>query len=488
MTTAVDHRPEPVPEPGESGEAPRPWWRTFAGGLSLITLVGLVLRVVYVVGARHGVCGGGILVEGCPGDAWVYRHSALLLADGHGFVSPVDWAVSHGRLHLASADHPPLLIVVLAGASWLGLRSWLAHGLVIALIGTASVVVAGLLGREVGGRRLGTPIGLLAAALVALSPNVWINDGNVLSESPAILLILLVAWTAYRCWARPSWGRAALVGALIGLAMLVRPESGLLVVLVAAPITLLHRSSPWRDRIGRLVAVGVVAAAVCAPWVAYNVARFNHPVTLSTGFGITLANTNCDITYYGDRTGYWSPDCIPPFTRARGEDQSDDEQYLRRVGMDYLRSHQRRFPVVVLARLGRMFDVYRVGQQVHLDFYEGRPVWASWIGLVVFYPTVVFAALGAWALRRRRVPISPLVGPIALVVVNAVLTFGHARYRAPAEGVLLVLAAVGLHAAWRRISARRSRARGAPRTGPGPRPAGAEGGSSGTTPAPARTP
>jgi len=466
----------------------RPWWRTFGFGLAVLTLLGLAIRLVYVLAARHGVCGGGILIDGCPGDAWVYRHSANLLADGKGFISPVDYAVSRGRLHLASADHPPLLIVVLAGFSLVGLSSWLAHGLVVVAIGTVSVVVAGLLGREVGGPRLGARVGLIAAALVACSPNVWINDGNILSESPAILLVLLMAWTAYRCWRRPSWGRAALVGLTIGLAMLVRPESALLVLIVGAPITLAHHASAWRDRLGRFVLIGVVAGVVCAPWVGYNLTRFNHPVTLSTGFGITLANTNCDITYYGDRTGYWSPDCIPPFERARGEDQSDDEQSLRQVGLDYIRSHQRRYPVVVLARLGRMFNVYRVGQQVQFDYYEGRPTWASRIGLGFFYPTVLLAALGVVALRRRRVPISPLVGPIVLVVVNAVITFGHARYRAPAEGVLCVLAAVGLDAVVRRLSAARRRARGAPRTAPVPLPAAAAGASSGTDPAPPRSP
>lgn len=484
MTALVDTVP-----PTDDGGGPArvtPWWRTFGGALALIALAGLALRLGYVLTARHGVCGGGILVDGCPGDAWVYRRSALLLADGQGFVNPVEWVVRNRAE--ASADHPPLLIVVLAAFSWVGLRSWTAHQLVIVAIGTASVIVAGLVGREVGGRRLGTPIGLVAAALVALSPNVWLNDGNVLSESPAILLVLGIAWAAYRLWARPSWGRAAVTGALIGLAMLVRPESGLLIVLIGLPVVLGRRGSSGRDRIVHLVALGAAAGIVCLPWVGYNLTRFNHPVTLSTGFGITLANTNCDITYYGDRTGYWSPGCIPEFTRSPGADQSDDERYLRQVGTDYIRSHTRRYPVVVLARLGRMFNVYRVGQQVQLDTYEGRPVWAGRLGLAFFYPTLALAALGAVALRRRRVPVSPLVGPVVLVVVTATITFGHARYRAPAEGVLCVLAAVGIHALALRVRAGRRRARADRRSEPGPPPAAAAGAPSGTAPEPPSTP
>jgi len=467
--------------------AARPPWLTFAFGLGLITTVGLAIRLVYVLAARQGVCGGGILVPGCPGDAWVYHHSADLLARGKGFISPVDYALSHGRLHLRSADHPPLLIVVLAAASFVGLGSWTAHLLVVVAIGTTSIVVAGLMGREVFGPR----VALVGAALVAVNPNVWINDGNVLSESAAILGTLLIAWAAYRLWARPSWGRAALLGAAIGAAMLVRPESGMLLVVVALPIVALRRDTAWRDRLVRLVAVGVAAFVVCLPWVGYNLARFNHPVTLSTGFGITLANTNCDLTYYGDRTGYWSPECIPAFQRTRGQDQSDDELFLRRTGLDYITSHKGRFPVVVAARLGRMFNLYAVRQQVELDFWEGRPTWASWIALGFFYPTMALAALGAVATRRRRIPLSPLLGPVVVVVANAVLTFGHARYRAPAEGVLCVLAAVGVDAMVRRsrgATGWRSRARGPRRTSRAPLPPAGEGASTGTGPRPASTP
>jgi 4-amino-4-deoxy-L-arabinose transferase-like glycosyltransferase len=416
---------------------PRPD-RRYVVGLLAVAAVGLALRLAFYLLAHTDACGEALLVEGCAGDAWVYHHSANLLAGGQGFISPVDWIVNGERF--PSADHPPLFFAILAVFSWVGLDSWAAHHFVVVAMGAATILVTGLATREVFGERAG----LIAAGLVALNPNVWINDGNILSETPAILCTVLVMWTGYRLWYRRSLAAAALLGASIGAAMLIRPESGLLLVLVGVPMTLLARDAPWRDRLARLVLVGLAAFLVVLPWVGYNLTRFNHPVTLSTGFGITLANTNCDITYYGPLTGYWSPRCIPEIPRPRNWDQSDDERFLRRTGLDYIGSHQRRFPVVVAARLGRMWNFYRPFQQIDLDYFEGRPRWASQLGLLVFYPTVGLAIYGGVLARRRRIPLMPVVAPVIVVTLSAVITFGHARYRAPAEATICILAAVGL--------------------------------------------
>jgi len=258
-------------------------------------------------------------------------------------------------------------------------------------------------------------------------------------------LMFAAIWTAYRLWYRPSWGRAVVLGAVIGASMLVRPETGLLVVLLAAPIALLRREGSVLRRLERLGVVIVVAVVVIAPWVGYNLSRFNHPVFLSNT-GTSVANTNCDITYYGPLVGYWSPACIPPFTRAPGEDQSDDDIFLRRVGLDYIRAHERRFPVVVAARIARMWGVFRPAQQIRLEYYEGRPRWAGWLALGALYATVLVAVYGGVVTRRRRIPLTPLLAPIILVIITAMSTFGVSRYRAPAESALCILIAVGIDA------------------------------------------
>jgi hypothetical protein len=54
------------------------------------------------------------------------------------------------------------------------------------------------------------------------------------------------------------------------------------------------------------------------------------------------------------------------------------------------------------------------------------------------------AVLGALRLRRRRVPITPLVAPVVIVTLVAAAFYGLVRFRAPAEVSIVVLAAVAL--------------------------------------------
>jgi hypothetical protein len=54
------------------------------------------------------------------------------------------------------------------------------------------------------------------------------------------------------------------------------------------------------------------------------------------------------------------------------------------------------------------------------------------------------AAYGIPLLRQRRVRLFPLLAPIGIVTVVAVVFYGSVRYRVPAEVSIAVLAAVSL--------------------------------------------
>jgi hypothetical protein len=461
--------------------------RRFTLRLGLVVAVGLAVRLAYLWFSRKGTCNFTYPADrppGCAGDSYVYHWGARLLAEGKGFIVPTDYIVSGGTVHKAGADHPPLYLLVLGLVSWLGAKTWLAHEYVSVVIGTASVAVAGLLGRDVAGERTG----LFAAGAVALYPYVWVNDALVLSEGLSILLVLVVVWLAYRFWHRPSWTSAGALGVAVGAVGLTRAEGLLLGPILVLPLALRAAGLSWRDRFGRLAVAAVAAGATVAPWAIYNLTRFDNPVTLSTGFGITLANTNCDDTYHGPGLGYWSFRCIGalPWTQSRDElgqlddaevrqlaewadvtvprgsttgavidailakgptaDQSDDELFLRHKGMAYIRDHERRVPTVVAARLGRVWNLYRPTQMTHLDVDEGRPLWASRLGLATFYPVVLLAAAGVVVLWRRRIPVWPLVAPAVIVTIATAITFGQTRYRTTTEGALAVLAGVALAA------------------------------------------
>src|SRR5204862_6489197 len=86
------------------------------------------------------------------------------VADGRGYIEPfVNAAYGTG---VATAAHPPLYPTVLAGLSFLGLDGVLAHRALGAFLGGATIVLVALIGRRVGGER----VGLAAAGIAALYP------------------------------------------------------------------------------------------------------------------------------------------------------------------------------------------------------------------------------------------------------------------------------------------------------------------------------
>ena len=98
-----------------------------------------------------------------------------------------------------------------------------------------------------------------------------------------------------------------------------------------------------------------------------------------------------------------------------------------------------------------MWDVFRPTQNVHLNaFYERRGDAASWAVLVGYYLLLPFAIGGLVVMRRRRIPIFPMIAIAVSVTITVALSFGITRYRAPVDAVLPVLAAVALDALWRR--------------------------------------
>jgi hypothetical protein len=109
-------------------------------------------------------------------------------------------------------------------------------------------------------------------------------------------------------------------------------------------------------------------------------------------------------------------------------------------------------PVAVIAKEGRTWSFYRPGQQINLDRIccatDARVLWARF---VAFWLLVPAAVVGGIALRRRARPVWPLLTFFLVVVLTTAMTTGEPRYRATAEVPLVILAAVGFDALWRRV-------------------------------------
>ena len=404
-----------------------PWTRSFAGRLGAIAVGALALRLIYLYALGRNVGGAG--------DYAFYNATANLIADGHFFIEPFRFVAD--RVVTPTAAHPPLWPLLLSGSSLLGGTSEVAHKLVGCLVGTGVVVLLGLLGRRIAGDRLG----LAAAALAAVYPVLIAADASLMSEALFGLFVALAMIAALRLAEQPTVGRAAVLGAVIGLSALTRSEGVLLIVLLAAPLVL--RTRP--------VLLAVAAAAmvlVIAPWTARNWAEFGQPVLISNNDGTLLAGANCPDTYSGALLGGWSFDCISKARLSDNEAARSDR--WRSEGMEYALDHPGRWPVVVPVRVLRTFDLYQPLAQS--EFAEGRNRTADRIGVFCFFALVPLALLGIVALRGRAPVLMVLLAPVAMVLITSVLGYGIPRLRHAAELPLVVLAAAGLLLLWDRWS------------------------------------
>ena len=213
--------------------------RRFATWLALIAFLGFLLRVWYVYAMRHHFVGG---------DGYRYHGGALRLADGRGFTNPFNPVVP-------DVGHPPGWTILLAGPTKLfGLKSWLDHQYVTSCLGAATIAMVGVATRAVFGVRTA----LIAAALTAAYPFVWLYEREVVSEPLVMFFVATAIWLAYKFAAAPSRGLAVALGALVGvLAMTKSDEVAIGVVLVTPLILSPAVLAPKAHRVARRGGGGV---------------------------------------------------------------------------------------------------------------------------------------------------------------------------------------------------------------------------------------
>jgi hypothetical protein len=413
------------------------WWRP---GLLAVIGAAIAVRVAFAVLIAPDLPP--------PGDAIVYREMAASLSRGDGLL-----LAAPGTDQLApTAEHPPVFPAVLAGLDLIGLESYRAHGVSLALLSGVGVGLVALVGRRVGG----PAVGLTAAGLAAVHPMWFQSAGVVMSESVHLVLVPAVLLTALRVQENPTWGRVAALGALIGAAALNRPESLGFLVVVGIPAVVLSRLGPGAS-LRAMAAMAAVVLLVVTPWLVRNERQLGG-VTMATNSGKTLLGSNCDAAYEGPGLGGFDYECQfgaasflvevgPPDGGIWGAREFDDA--LGDAGRRFISDHRGEVPRVVGARVLRMWGLAFGADQLAFDVSEGRHRPSQRAGQWLHLALLPFAVAGAvLGFRRGRGPETAiLLGIPVLVTLTTLLVYGGTRMRSGAEPAIAVLAAVGLVAA-----------------------------------------
>jgi 4-amino-4-deoxy-L-arabinose transferase-like glycosyltransferase len=380
------------------------------------------------------------------GDPLYYHTQANTLANGLGFVEPLNWIASGTRI--PTAVHGPGYTIYLAVFSRLGASTWFDHRMASSLIGAGSVLLAILLAKRLGG----SLAAVLAGVFAAMYPNMWTIDGVLFPEGLFIFCCGLTMVFAYRWRDHHRVSDAIGLGAAIGAAALTRGEGIFLTVLLAAPLMLLARTLTRRVRFTALAWVFVATLAVVAPWTLRNMVVFEKFVPLSTNGNELHVYSNCTDTYEGKFLGFWLFDCQQRLRDPDGDgvvnfeppgDEAEKAAYWQEVGFTHARENIEQLPKVLAARVGRQWDLFRPFQNASFAAIEGRsPDWAR-VALGCYYALAAASVVGVRRLRRSGAMLLPLGAQFAAVTITAAFAYGTTRFRAPAELALCVLAAVG---------------------------------------------
>ncbi|MBI4348605.1 MAG: glycosyltransferase family 39 protein [Elusimicrobia bacterium] len=364
-----------------------PWRRLLAVGL-----LALAVRVAFALATSQGA------VE-LQGDAGDYHHYALNLLEKGSYED----ATGDRLFRMPGYALFVALVYAVSGPSVLAVQ------LAQCVLGALACVMIGLAATRISGERWGLACALAAAAYLGLVE----PCARILSESfdSDLIAYALAAWYAFD--AGPG-AKAALVGALLGAACLVRPDLGLF---AGAFGVLLPRLAPgYRLRHGAVLLAAF--GAVLAPWVIRNTLVFGRPILGSsqseTGLYMGLA---LPLEHFKD---------IPASKRAGDIPELEEKEfYARELG-----SLLRETPPAKIVR-AYAFNVASM-------FYPFLPQY-DWT-YVLLVPFWLWAVAALWRDERLRV-LHLLLG--LYVFVHVFAGGPVSRYRQPISAPLILLAGAG---------------------------------------------
>lgn len=301
--------------------------------------------------------------------------------------------------------------------------------------------------------------GRFAAICVALNPIFVIETGQILTESVFLLLLFgaLVVYAqmtrsteASQLQARSQWRKAALIGALLGLATLTRAVTLALPVIFFAHLVYHYRRQALRP-ILILLAAYMLTVSI---WSVYTVVRWHKFVFAAEGIAANV--------YLGATDGWCGPECVDKAVGIAPGDGGDNQSKYAQGAVAAITSD----PIgYVRRRLSNLAEA--LFQPHNTPYYPGESIkglfsvwWSngrSLDGLTrifsaeAFWPKLAlyifhFAALilGLWGmligLRRHFWALFPLYSMVGYILaLHSVLT-AIPRYVFPIEPLLWLFA------------------------------------------------
>ena len=400
-------------------------------------------------------------VDATPGmklvaDGRDYDGHAVSIAQGNGY--------SASYALRPTAFRPPGFTYLLGGVYWAAgvERAAAPERIIVArraqvVIGTVLVATIGL----VAALLWGPVVALVAMALAAVYVPLVTMSGTVMSE-PLFAVFMLGCLAAAIMHRRSAhrWRWALLAGVLAGLSILTRANA-LILLLPLALVAWVGRPRWSLRALGPPVALVAVAVLVVSPWTIRNARVMHHFVPVSTQLGSALAGTyNVDARTDKNHPASWrSLRHVASYHDLVGDIAHTDEavldKQLRRRAERYALDHPGYVATVPFWTTVRALDLdgfdwaRHTARTVSID---GR--WAD-RGIYCFWLFALLAVAGAFTPAARRAPWYVWAFPALMYLSVVFLVIETPRYRTPLDPFIVMLAALAVVAAGRRVAARR---------------------------------
>lgn len=318
-----------------------------------------------------------------------------------------------------------------------GDRNYLAAHLFFCLVGAALCFATYLLARAFTDEWTA----IVAAALVAVYPNLLYYSIHFASEPLFTLLLTLAIWLAVRAirqW-RPGLWLAS--GVLLGLATLVRP-----IAFYFFPFFALAMLWSGRHQLANtaraIVALGVGLILPVAPWTVRNYLVHDHYVLVATNGGSTFwgANNQLVLDEPENRGGWVSTERMPRekalVRQLPNEVERDAAEWEH--GKAFLRAHPGSIPRLAWYKFYALWTPVSTTPNALFN-----------LALELSYGSALpFMIAGVVLFGRRRGWLDPaflvLAAPVVATTAGTIAFYGSARFRSTIEPVLLVFAAFAL--------------------------------------------
>jgi 4-amino-4-deoxy-L-arabinose transferase-like glycosyltransferase len=399
----------------EKGLAARNGGRIGLLALVAVLLLGLGLRVGEAWDGRAPVY-----------DAAAYAAIAANLERGDGFTVGSDATQP-------SSNYSPGLLLFVAGLYAVsgGEHERFAR-LVLALIGTLSVLFAYLLGRRLGRGAL------LGALAVAIYPALLEYQGMLMSEPLASTLLSGGVLAGLWAWDGGRW-RWLLPGVPFGALALTRPEYLAIAGLVALVVFVREARDDWRVSLVRAAIFLLGLVLVVAPWTIRNAVALDRFVPISTGGGqVLFAGTYLPSDGDPEKVGAEVVAENPDLFQSEDAERLRLEQILARLAAD-------RYPGMetdqALSKMGKEQLWDDVSEEpVEYAGFVATKVWRIWshgprdvmrepVWEVLHWLLVAFGLAGLAILAWQRRWEALLIGTIllAITLVSALLVASPRR-------------------------------------------------------------